>query len=123
VIAELVTATYGVGYLPSARWLYGRWHVQQQEKPTHLRRLCEVDHPQGYRNECCFRNKTNTHPTPDGVLAFFAIVVASLWPGLALVGLVRWNPPKSPSEKEAELTQRQEWLKEQEALLNKELGR
>lgn len=107
------------GYLWTARYLFGRWHVHQQERPTHFRHFCGRTE----QHACCYKDQINAYAKPDGLLTFFAMITAAFWPLIIPVAIVRWNPPLSSSEKEAELAKREKWIAEQEALLDKELDR
>lgn len=117
MILEVAAVAYGAGYLPAARWLYGRWRVQQQERPTHLRTFCSVSHDSYNRNDsCCYKSELNTHPAPNGELALFAMIVAWFWPFFLLTAFVRWNPPKAPSELQRELATRDARIAELEKI-------
>ena len=95
IIALLIAAVCALAWLLTARTLYARWRVNWDMS----RHACPVHGmDRGSWQKCCFDQPANCL----GGAAAAAMALALLWPGVLLTALVRWKPPPTAAEREAE---------------------
>lgn len=108
-----IAAMSGLFWLASARILYGRWRITSQEHAKYGWK-CWAGHSSYSAHQCCFTDARNRQKTPDGYLAAAAMLCALAFPVVLLVALVRYKPPKSAKEVEAERVAFQKRIKQLE---------
>lgn len=100
-------------WLASARILYGRWRITSQEHAKYGWK-CWAGHSSYNTHQCCFTDARNKQKTPNGYIAAAAMLCALAFPIVLLVAIVRYNPPKSAKEVEAERVAFQKRIKQLE---------
>jgi hypothetical protein len=113
--AVAIAVLAAAGWLLTARRLYGRWRGTGAGGgycPLHGQRKYATAN--GRWPACCH----DEDPLTDGLATLWAVTAALFWPCVVMVALVRFRPPPTVAEREAEAAR----LKARVGELEAELG-